>query len=93
MFRQDTTNGKSQKAKAISKDDVTSIVLAATPVSTGSIGKSLAESIRMAGLLSLAEPSVVHPRELEVSEFLLEVPIPEGPTSAASPPDPSETAK
>ena len=91
MFRQDTTNSKSQKVKAIPKDDVASIVLAATSVSMGSIGKSLAESTRTAG--SLAEPSVVHPRDLEATGLPFEVPAPEGPTSAASLPDSSETAK
>ena len=93
MFRQDTTNGKSQKAKAIPKDDVSSIVPATTSVSTGSIGKSLAESTRTAGSLSLAESSVVHPKELEASGLPLEVPAPEGPTSAALPLDSFETAK
>ena len=47
----------------------------------------------MAGQPSLAEPSVVHPKELEALELPFEVPAPEGPTSAASSPDPSETAK
>ena len=47
----------------------------------------------MAGPPSLAEPSVVHPKELEAIGLTFEVPAPEEPTSTASPPDSSETAK
>ena len=57
------------------------------------MGKFLAESTRTAGPPSLAEPSVVNPKELEAMGLPFEVLEPEGPTSAASPPDSSETAK
>ena len=57
------------------------------------MGKSLAESTRTAGPPSLAEPSVVHPKELDAMGLPFKVPAPEGPTSAASPPDSFEMAK
>jgi len=47
----------------------------------------------MAGPISLAEPSVVYPKELEASGLPFEVLAPKGPMSAASSPDSSETAK
>ena len=93
MFKQGKINSRSQKVKTLPKDDVASIVLMAASVPAGCIGKSLAESTRMAGPPSLAEPSVVHPKELEATGLPFEVLTPEGPTSAASPPDSSETAK
>ena len=93
MFRQDTINSESQKVGTIPKDDVASDISAAASVSTGPIGKSFAESTRMAGPLSLAESSVDHPKELDATGLPLKVPTPEGPTSAASPPDSSGMAK
>ena len=69
-------SSRSQKVKTIPKDGVASIVLTAVSVSTCSIGKSLAESTRMAGPPSLAEPSVVHRKELEVTGLPFEVPSP-----------------
>ena len=47
----------------------------------------------MAGPLSLAESPVDHPIELDATGLPLEVPAPEGPMSAASPPDSSGRAK
>ena len=86
-------NSRSQKVKILPKDDIASTAVAAVSlcnpsttasVLSGSIGKSLAESTRMAGPPSLAEPAVVHPKELEATGLPFEVLAPEGATSAAS---------
>jgi len=74
-----------QEVIVIPKAEVTS---SASSVPKGPIGKFLAESTRIAG--PLAESPVDDPAELDTTGLPLEAPAPEGPTSAASPPDSSE---
>ena len=57
----------------------------------GSIEKILADAGGTSGSPSLAAASVVHSIELEAIGLPFEVPAPEGPTSAASPLESSET--